>query len=81
MKVDARKQKDGYSKIFDMIAKSKNLKQLQQAVESSLPLIQEYQLDDYQVAKLEEHGIKKYNSFLVADMMAAREMQSNRFRT
>lgn len=81
MKIDAQKQKDGYNKIFDSIQKSKNLKDLQKAVEDSLPIIQEYQLDDYQVKKLEECGLKKYNSFLLADMMAAREMQSNRFRT
>lgn len=81
MKIDAHKQKDGYNKIFDAIQKSKNLKDLQKAVEDSVPIIQEYQLDDYQVKKLEERGLKKYNSFLLADMMAAREMQSNRFRT
>ena len=81
MKIDAQKQKDGYTKIFDSIQKSKNLKELHKAVEASLPIIQEYQLDDYQVKKLEERGMKKYNSILLADMMAAREMQSNRFIT
>jgi hypothetical protein len=81
MKIDARKQKDGYNKIFDAISQSKNMKELQKAVESSLPIIQEYQLDEYQVQKLEERGMKKYNSFLLADMMATREMQSNRFRS
>jgi hypothetical protein len=78
MKVDAQKQKDGYVKIFDMIAKAKDIKQLQKAVEASLPLITEFQLDDYQVQRLEEHGMKKYESFLLSDMRMQRAMESNR---
>ena len=78
MKVDAQKQKDGYTKIFDMIARTKDVKQLQKAVEASLPLITEFQLDDYQVQRLEEHGMKKYESFLLSDMRMQRAMQSNR---
>lgn len=78
MKIDAQKQKDGYNKIFDMIAKSRDAKQLQRAVEASLPLINECQLDEYQVQRLEEHGLKKYNSFLLSEMRMQRAMQSNR---
>jgi hypothetical protein len=78
MKVDAQKQKDGYYKIFDSIQKSKNLKELQKAVEASIPLITQYQLDEYQVQKLEEHGMTKYNSFLLSEMRMQRAMQSNR---
>jgi hypothetical protein len=78
MKIDAQKQKDGYNKIFDSIAKSKDIKQLQKAVEASISLITEYQLDEYQVQKLEEHGLKKYDSFLLSEMRMQRAMQSNR---
>jgi hypothetical protein len=78
MKIDAQKQKDGYNKIFDSIAKSKDIKQLQKAVEASIALITEYQLDEYQVQKLEEHGLKKYDSFLLSEMRMQRAMQSNR---
>mgnify|MGYP000437964987 FL=1 len=78
MKIDANKQKDGYNKIFDMITKSKDVKQLQKAVEASLPIISDYQLDEYQVQKLEEHGLNKYNSFLLSEMRMQRAMQSNR---
>ena len=78
MKIDVRTQKDGYVKIFDMIAKSKNVKELQKAVEASLSIIQECKLDEYQVQKLEEHGMKKYNSFLLSEMRMASAMQSNR---
>jgi hypothetical protein len=80
MKIDARTQKDGYNQIFDSISKSKNVKELQKAVEASLAIIQEYQLDDYQVQRLEEHGLKKYNSFLLSDMRMSHEIQSNRRR-
>jgi hypothetical protein len=78
MKIDTNKQKDGYNKIFDMIAKSRDIRQLQKAVEASLPIIADYQLDEYQVQKLEEHGMKKYDSFLLSEMRMQRAMQSNR---
>lgn len=78
MKIDIQTQKNGYNQIFDMISKSKNVKELQKAVEASLPIIQEYQLDSYQVQRLEELGMKKYNNFLLSDMRTQRDIQSNR---
>lgn len=78
MKIDVKTQKIGYNQIFDMISHSKNVKELQKAVEASLPIIQEYQLDSYQVQRLEELGMKKYNNFLLSDMRTSREIQSNR---
>ena len=78
MKIDVQTQKNGYNQIFDMISRSKNVKELQKAVEASLPIIQEYQLDSYQVQRLEELGMKKYNGFLLSDMRTSREIQSNR---
>lgn len=78
MKIDARKQKDGYNQIHDMISKSRDVKQLQRAVEAALPIIQEYQLDSYQVQRLEEYGMKKYENFLASDMRMQHEIQSNR---
>ena len=78
MKIDAQKQKTGYNIVHDSISKSKDLKQLQKAVEASIQLIQEYQLDSYQVQKLEEYGMKKYESFLLSEMRTQRAIQSNR---
>lgn len=78
MKIDARKQKDGYNQIHDMISKSRDVKQLKRAVESAMPLIQEYQLDAYQVQKLEEFGMKKYENFIASEMRMQHEIQSNR---
>lgn len=78
MKIDARKQKDGYNQIHDMISKSRDVKQLQRAVEAALPLIQEYQLDSYQVQQLEQYGMKKYENILASEMRMQHEIQSNR---
>ena len=78
MKIDAQKQKDGYNIIHDSISKSKDVKQLQKAVEASIKIIQDYQLDQYQVQRLEGYGMKKYESFLAKDMRLGREIQSNR---
>jgi hypothetical protein len=78
MKIDARKQKDGYNQIHDMISKSRDVKQLKRAVENAMPLIQEFQLDAYQIQKLEEFGMKKYENFLASEMRMQHEIQSNR---
>lgn len=78
MKADAQKQKDGYNIIHDSISKSRDIKQLQRAVEASIRIIQEYQLDAYQVQRLEEYGMKKYENIMLKEMRLGHEMQSNR---
>lgn len=74
----AKLLQDGYNKIFDMFAKSKNLKELQKAVQLSFPIIQEYSLDEYQVKRLEEYGTNRYNQFLRNTAKLESAMQSNR---
>lgn len=72
--------KEGFNRIHDSITNAKTINALRLAVESSLQIIRECHLDEYQVNKLEQYGMKKYEQLTIEMSKLDRFASTNKFR-
>ena len=72
--------KDGYNRIHDSITNAKTMNSLERAVEASLQIIKDCHLDDYQVSRLEQYGMKKYEQLMIEMSKLDRFASTNKFR-
>jgi restriction endonuclease Mrr len=79
-KRDHRKASDGYHLMRGMISECNSREALEKVVNKILPMIKEYQLDDYQQARLEEFGMNQYYRIERETMRMANEISRNKFK-
>lgn len=72
--------KDGFNKIHDSITRCKNMNQLTKAVEASLQIIKDCHIDAYNVGRLEQYGMKKYEQILIEERRLESTLKNNKFK-
>lgn len=75
-----QKQKDGFNKIHDMLTAAKSIKELTVAVQSAIPMMKDFGLDDFQQKRLEEHGMRCFDKIMIRDRQLEQMCKTNKFK-
>lgn len=74
------KQNDGYNVVHDLLSSAKSVDELTNAVNQSLQLMKQYNLDYYQQQKIEQFGIRCYNNIMRKQEEIARIQKANKIK-